>query len=79
MRMLNSLVLFATAALSSCSDQAAAGNKAAKEEVDAKARSEALKREMEAAPKVFSNRDIFKKNEPANAGVKAQPAAERNP
>lgn len=47
-----------------CSDKATK-SQSAQEDTEAKARADALKKEMETAPKVFSNRDIFKKNEPA--------------
>lgn len=78
MKMLNSLLLLAIAAFSGCSEKATAGQ-TAKEEADAKARSDALKKEMETAPKVFSNRDIFKKNEPVKTDAKSQPVAEKKP
>ena len=62
--MLTSVLIITSALLSGCTEKAATAQ-AAQENADAKARSEALKKEMETAPKVFSNRDIFKKNEPA--------------
>jgi outer membrane murein-binding lipoprotein Lpp len=62
--MLTSVLVITSTLLSGCTEKATKIN-AAQESADAKARSDALKKEMETAPKVFSNRDIFKKNEPA--------------
>jgi hypothetical protein len=78
MKTLKLLFLLTIAAFTGCSDQAK-GNQIAKDQADAKTRSEALKKEMETAPKVFSNRDIFKKNEPGNTDVKTQPTVEKKP
>ncbi len=46
-----------------CTDREAEARRA-REEADAKARAEAARKEMEAAPKAFESRDYFKKNEP---------------
>jgi hypothetical protein len=63
--------------LSACTEKATA-TQSAQEDTAAKARAEALKKEMRTAPKVFSNLDVFKKNEPAKQpDVKAQPAIEK--
>jgi len=48
---------------SGCTDREAEARRA-KEETEAKARAEAARREMDALPKAFKSRDIFKKNEP---------------
>lgn len=64
--MLTSVLLTIAALATGCSEKATR-TQTAEEDAQAKARAEALKKEMETAPKVFSNRDIFKKNEPAKA------------
>lgn len=69
--MLTAVLIITSTLLSGCTEKAAT-SKAAQESADAKARSEALKKEMETAPKVFSNRDVFKKNE--QAGTAPAPA-----
>lgn len=46
-----------------CADREAEARKA-REDAEAKARAEAARKEMEALPKAFKSRDIFKKNEP---------------
>jgi hypothetical protein len=76
--LLTTVLLLTIPMLGGCTEKATA-SQTAKEEADAKARADALKKEMETAPKVFSNRDIFKKNEPAKADAKAQPVAEKKP
>ena len=58
------IVVSAGLALIGCTDKSAA-TKAAQEDAAAKARAEALRKEMNTAPKVFSNLDMFKKNDPA--------------
>lgn len=58
--------------LGACAEKA--DTKSAKEDAEAKARTEALRKEMKEAPKVFSNRDVFKKNEPEKVAPKAEPA-----
>lgn len=60
-------VLILSAALGTGCTEKATKSQTADEDAQAKARADALKKEMETAPKVFSNRDIFKKNEPAKA------------
>ena len=48
---------------SGCTDREAETRRA-KEEAEAKARAEGARQEMDALPKAFKSRDIFKKNEP---------------
>jgi len=48
---------------SGCTDREAEARRA-KEDAEAKARAEAARQEMDALPKAFKSRDIFKKNEP---------------
>ncbi len=60
-----------------CADREAEARKA-REDAEAKARAETARKEMEALPKTFKSRDIFKKNEPE---AKSVPASEepKNP
>lgn len=58
-----------------CADREAEARKA-REDAEAKARAEAARKEMEALPKAFKSRDIFKKNEPEE---KSAPAPEAKP
>lgn len=60
-------VLITIAALATGCSEKTTKTQTAEEDAQAQARAEALKKEMETAPKVFSNRDIFKKNEPVKA------------
>lgn len=65
--MLTSVLIIAAALTAGCTEKVTK-TQTAEEDTQAKARADALKKEMETAPKVFSNRDIFKKNEqPAKA------------
>lgn len=64
--MFTSVLILAGALATGCTEKATK-TQTAEEDAQAKARADALKKEMETAPKVFSNRDIFKKNEPAKA------------
>lgn len=64
--MLMSVLIIAAALTTGCAEKATK-TQTAEEDAQAKARADALKKEMETAPKVFSNRDIFKKNDPAKA------------
>lgn len=52
--------------------------KRAQEEAAAKARAEAAQKEMEALPKAFKSRDIFKKNEPADATSSPVPTTDKS-
>jgi hypothetical protein len=54
-----------------CSDRAAEAREV-RAEAEAKARAEAARKEMEAAPKTFKSRDYLKENEPEK---KADPAS----
>lgn len=68
--------LVLTMLLGGCSQKSA--SQSAEEDAAAKARADALKKEMQTAPKVFSNRDMFKKNEPAKqSDAKAVPTQEK--
>jgi hypothetical protein len=67
MKTMLTSVLILTAALGTSCTEKATKSQTADDDVQAKARADALKKEMETAPKVFANRDIFKKNEPAKA------------
>lgn len=58
---------------SGCTDREAEARRA-REDAEAKARAEATRKEMEAAPKTFKSRDYFKKNEPEKK-YEPQPAA----
>lgn len=51
-----------TVSISACSDRRAEERRL-KEEAEAKARSDAARKEMDTLPKAFKSRDIFKKNE----------------
>lgn len=64
--------------LGACAEKAD-GTKTSKEDADAKARTEALRKEMKEAPKVFTNRDIFKKNEPAKVVPKTETTPTKTP
>lgn len=71
------IALFAALLLNGCAEKATA-TQSAQEDAAAKARADALKKEMQTAPKVFSNLDMFKKNEPAKQpAAKAAPSAEK--
>jgi hypothetical protein len=63
MKTLTGAIMVVALAICGCSEKATATPNA-KDEADNKARADALKKEMDTAPKVFVNRDIFKKNEP---------------
>lgn len=56
-------ILFIVFLVSGCTDPEAAARKA-KEEVEATARAEAARKEMEAMPQAFQTPDYFKKNLP---------------
>jgi hypothetical protein len=58
--------------LSGCYDLEA-HNRRAREEQDAKARSEATRKEMEILPKAFQTPDYFRVNQPAQKGDKQLP------
>lgn len=70
--------LIAAAMLAGCSKQGAQAQ-GSRDKADAQARADALRKEMDTAPKVFTNRDTFKRNEPAKADPKQPPAAETKP
>lgn len=53
-----------------CADREAEPRRA-REDAEAKARAEAARKEMDALPKTFKSRDIFKKNEPTEKSVPA--------
>ena len=53
--------------LSGCIDESNFDRKP-KRNVEQKAQAEAARREMEALPKAFQNRDLFKKNKSTDAG-----------
>lgn len=73
------VVLISAALAAGCTDKATA-TQAAQDDAAARARAEALKKEMDAAPKTFTNRDIFKKNEPAKqTDTKPAGSAEKKP
>jgi hypothetical protein len=76
-----STIFFSVAVLlaaSGCTDREAQARKA-KEDAEAKARAEAARKEMEAAPKTFQSRDYLKKNEPAKTPDPATPEKKTNP
>lgn len=73
------VLLLAALFLSGCTEKATA-TQSAQEDAAAKARADALKKEMKTAPKVFSNLNPLKKNEPANpSDAKASTTPEKKP
>lgn len=74
-KLLSVVVLAAVWLFSGCTEKAQA-TQSAQDDAAAKARADALKKEMQTAPKVFSNFDAFKKNEPPPP-TKATPALEK--
>lgn len=61
-----------------CADREAEARKA-REDAEAKARAEAARKEMEALPKAFKSRDIFKQNEPEQKSPPAAEEKQKNP
>ena len=62
---------------SGCADREAEARRV-KEDLDARARTEAARKEMQAMPKAFKSRDYFKKNEPQKK-TEATPAPKPAP
>lgn len=58
-----------------CADREAEARRG-REDAEAKARAEAARKEMEALPKTFKSRDIFKQNDPEE---KSAPVPEEKP
>lgn len=58
--IITGILLMTVLFISGCADREAEA-KRVREEAEAKARAEAARKEMEAAPKVFKNRDYLKK------------------
>lgn len=61
-----------------CTDREAEARRA-REDVEAKARAAAARKEMDALPKAFQTPDYFKKNEPAKKGDAVKETKKTNP
>lgn len=74
-KLLSAVILATTWLFAGCTEKAQK-TQSAQEAAAAKARADALKKEMKTAPKVFSNFDAFQKNEPTPA-TKPTPPPEK--